>query len=148
MNKEDIFKYVLIAGAAYLVYRYLSQSGLFTSLTAQPAAALPAAATVVVPQITAAKTTPDVAQSLITAAKAANYDPNGLYNGYQWNYFWQRAALYNGVDIGPTELGISETSTVPLSEAVKAVNTILATGMKGLDFSRLAQLLPASSWSM
>ena len=146
MNKEDIFKYVLIAGAAYLVYRYLSQSGLFTGLTAQPAVVVPS--TTETKQITAAKTTPDVAQSLITAAKAANYDPNGLFNGYQWNYFWQRASMYNGVDIGPTELGISDTATVPLSEAVTAVNKILSTGMKDLDFSGLAGLLPVSSWSM
>jgi hypothetical protein len=81
---------------------------------------------------------------------AANYDPTAAYNGYQWGWFWQRASLYNGVDIGPTEIGVSDTATVYLADAVTAIRKILA-GVSGLgDLEALMAAMPRlqSAWKM
>ena len=161
MNKNDIIKWVLIAGAAYLVYRYL---------TAQTAAAPAATAGATPKEITAGAgagtgsgagtgagasntaSTPTIAQALVAAATKLGYDPNADYNGYEWGYFWQRTPIYNGKDIGPTELGLSDTGKAPLSVAVAAVGKILS-GVAGIDgLSRLQQAFgaytPVSGWSM
>jgi hypothetical protein len=143
VNKSDIMKWLLIAGAAYLVYRYLQQSGVFGKPQvaagagdgSQPDTGVgtgaakqiePPASTATVAQ------TPTIAQALTAAMKSTNYDPYADYNGYEWGWFWERTALYNGVPIGPTELGISDTTKVPMSEAVNAIRKILA-GVAGLD---------------
>jgi hypothetical protein len=122
---KDILKWVLIAGAAYLVYRYLTQMS--ASATQQTTAALPdttatadtTATTTTTPVTTVAKpettaATPTVAQSWVAVMQTLGYDPQGSYNGYEWNYFWERTSIYNGTVIGPAEMGIGDTDKVPL----------------------------------
>ncbi len=160
---KDILKWVLIAGAAYLVYRYLTQMS--ASSTQQATAALPdttttagttvsttttttpttPVTTVATPETTTA--TPTVAQSLITVMQNLGYDPQGTYNGYEWNYFWERTSIYNGIVIGPTEMGIGDTDRVPLSAAVAAIHKILS-GVQGLSNLPLPSHQMISAWSM
>jgi hypothetical protein len=166
VNKGDVMKWLLIAGAAYLVYRYLQQSGFFTTAAApavgapgtdaaaadaaaRAAAAAAAGGNAADQVVAAAAATPTIAQALAASVQAANYDPYASYNGFQWNWFWQRTPLYNGVDIGPTELGISDTATVPLAAAVTAIRSILG-GVAGLASLQtlLASPRMLSAWSM
>jgi hypothetical protein len=152
---KDLLKWVLIAGAAYLVYRYLSQMA--SSATQQATAALPdttgttvPAATVVVEPGTEPVTvaaSPTVAQSLSTVMRQLGYDPQGSYTGYEWAYFWERTPIYNGTAIGPTELGIGESEKAPLSVAVAAIRKILS-GVAGLSRLPFPSHQMMSAWSM
>lgn len=160
MNKNDLMKWLLIAGAVYLGYRYLQSSGLLAKILpgaqpgAQPdAAVLPSAASPVIvatpPQIAApVATTPTVAQALTAAMRTQGYDPQAAYNGFEWNWFWQRTPFYNGVDIGPTELGIGNTDKVYMSDAVVAIRKIV-TGVQGLGLleSLVATPRMLSAWN-
>ena len=155
MDNNAIIKWVLIAGAAYLVYRYLDAQGFLG--TAAPALPAPDTNQTVTPpaQITDGSTTTQtspppsssaITQSLKTAMTANGFDPNGQYGGYEWAWFWQRSSLYNGKDIGPTELGISDTAKASLSSAVAAIEKILSPGLAGLQ-ALMADRRMMSAWT-
>ena len=149
MNKNDIMKYVLIAGAVYLVYRYLGAQAVQKDIASGEQTTPPTPGTGT-KEITDGQTDAgDIAQSLVAAMQAAGYDPQGSYNGYEWNWFWQRSTPYNGSNIGPTELGISDTDKVYLTDAVAAIRKTL-TGVSGL--ARLESLMASpkmmSAWGM
>ena len=144
MKSGDIIKYVGIAVAIYLVYRYFSESGLFTGLNApaQPAPAPQPSATVVAPNPQKVSVT---AESLTSAAKAsmgASWD--GKLTISQWNWFTskitgtdQQTDLSFGVDV-PEPVTVQDY----MARRVKA-------GISGIDFSGLAKLLPpVNSWAM
>lgn len=104
MNGKEILKWALIAGAAYLIYSYLEQSGVVPPIFG--AAAVPptgGGATVIPPTGTPASTVapgaPIVSDSLlaqiIAAAKADpqfKTDSNGnpIGNGWQWDYYYNK----------------------------------------------------------
>ena len=154
MDKNAIIKWVLIAGAAYLVYRYLDTSGFFG--TATPVLPAPQPGTTPPAQITDGSTTAqtvtpppsssEITQSLKTAMTANGFDPNGQYGGYEWAWFWQRASLYNGKDIGPTELGIADTDKASLAAAVAAIQNVLSPGLAGLA-ALMADRRMLSAWT-
>jgi hypothetical protein len=153
MDKNAIIKWVLIAGAAYLVYRYLDAQGFFG--TAAPALPTPQPGqTVAQAQITDGSTTaqapPPTSSAIVESLKAAmtanGYDSTGQYGGYEWAWFWQRASLYNGKDIGPTELGISDTDKVFLASAVPAIEKVLSPGLAGLA-AMMADRRMLSAWT-
>jgi hypothetical protein len=156
MDKNAIIKWVLIAGAAYLVYRYLDSSGFFGTATTDLPATQPNQ-TVVPAQITdgsattqtatTAPTSSEITESLKAAMTANGFDPVEQYGGYEWAWFWQRASLYNGKDIGPTELGISDTEKVYLASAVSAIEKVLSPGLAGLE-ALMADRRMMSAWTM
>jgi hypothetical protein len=157
VNKNDIIKWVLIAGAAYLVYRYLDSAGYFgTAATALPAsqpAVAPAqitdgsTATTQTVTAQAAPSTDAIAQALIASIQAANMDPSGSYNGYQWSWFYQRTPLYKNEVIGPTDMQLGQTETVPLAAAAAKIRAFLAPGISGLSALMASQRF-ASAWTM
>jgi len=158
VNKNNVIKWVLIAGAAYLVYRYLQSSGILggKALPAaepeQEPAPTPAPATSVAPSTTVAASTTSAAsisQSLTAAMQEAGYDPNAEYDGYQWAWFWQHSSLYNGAPLGPTELGIGQQEKVLMPVAVEAVGRALS-GLHGLEMLRNLMATPRmlSAWTM
>lgn len=149
MKQGDILKWVLIAGAAYLVYRYLSQSGLFSGF-AQPAPVEPkpepkqiaAPAEVVNPQ----KVTV-TAESLLAYAKPnmpADWDQKMTIS--QWNWV---VSKMTGTD-QQTDLSFGESVPDPVTVQDYMSRRVRA-GISGvetkLDFSHLAELLPVNSWS-
>jgi hypothetical protein len=162
VKTEDILKWVLIAGAAYLVYRYLSQSGLFSGLTAQPA--LPAASSAAVTttaepvaQPVAALPAPSAstqkvaitAQALLAFAgtqswpnKPVNWD--GKLTISQWNYM---VSQMTGVD-QQTDLSFGLSVPDPVTVDDYMARRVKA-GISGLGALRLAELLPpVNAWSM
>lgn len=147
MKQSDILKYVLIAGAVYLVYKYLSQSGLFTGLTQQPALPAPAPE---VKQI-AAPASQKVAvttQSLLAFVKPTRPpDWDGKATISEWNWY---VSKMTGT-IQQTDLSFGESVPDPVTVDDYMARRVKAgiSGMSGrLDFSGLAALLPASNWSM
>ena len=156
MDKNTIIKWVLIGGAAYLVYRYLDAQGYFGAAapalpTPQPGQTVAPPAQITDGSIPVTQTAPPptgsaIVQSLKAAMAANGYDPNGQYGGYEWAWFWQRASLYNGKDIGPTELGISDTAKAYLSSAVTAIEKVLSPGLAGLQ-ALMADRRMMSAWT-
>ena len=120
---KGVIKIVLIAGAAYLVYKYAESAGWLGVAT-------PALPGVVTPPANQIAATHPVDPSVIVQALRAAATANGMsadnnFGGYEWGWIWQRSSLYNGSPIGPAELGISDTEKVPIARAVSAIQAIL-----------------------
>ena len=151
MKTGDIFKYVLIAGAVYLVYKYLSQSGLFAGFTGEQPAVVPAQPAAEIKQIAApaSQQASVTTQSLLAFVKPTRPpDWDGKATISEWN--WYVSKMTNTIQ--QTDLSFGESVPDPvtvddyMARRVKA--GISGLGEARLDFSRLAQLLPASNWSM
>ena len=154
MDKTSIIKWVLIAGAAYLVYRYLDTQGFFGSATPALPAPQPAtgAATTTTAQVQApapatAPSVDAISQALSAAIRAASMDPSGSYDGYQWAWFWGHTPLFKNETMGPTELQMGQTETVPLASAAAKIRAILSPGMAGLQ-ALMADRRLMSAWAM
>ena len=174
MDKNSIIKWLLIAGAAYLVYRYLQSSGYLsgasTTSLPQPSTgtALPQTSTVVQtqqpttgvsvpapsPALPPAVTAQDVAASL-TAVPGFSYwglnNESGAttQNAWAWNYYWQRASLYDGRFAGPAELGVPTDLQMTLDDYSQRVYNLLFASSTGI--SGLLMLPPpafAAAWKM
>jgi hypothetical protein len=153
MDKNSLIKWALIAGAAYLVYRYLVASGYLGGTAAPevlpltPGAQPPATAQAATPLVVLSEA--QITQALSDAISYNGDDPAAAYNGYQWAWFFARSSIYRDVNFGPREMGLSDTETVPISTAVAKLHEIFSTGVSGLGRLRL---LPspafASAWSM
>ena len=124
MKTEDLIKWALIAGAAYMVYRYLAQSGIFNALL--PGAALQptvtgGAGTSTSTGASASLDATTIYNALKAAIVAAGADPAAPLNGWDAAYWWARSSIYNGVDfIGPGQLGIVPMdATTAVAEAAR-----------------------------
>jgi len=169
MGKEDILKWVLIAGAAYLVYRYLQTQGMLgPAQSALPAAAQPGAEAVEPPAgddetppppppppPPAEEQEPGIpfgmARSLAESVTALGYDPTKTYTGHEWNFFWTRASVFNGVEVGPAEMGLLETQKVYIEEALRRMQAYLrsSAGVAGLPLAARARFAQVwgSGWT-
>jgi hypothetical protein len=147
MKTEDIIKYALIAGAVFLVYRYLSQSGLFTGFT-EPALP-PAQPAVEVKQIEApaSQKASVTTQSLLAFVKPTRPpDWDGKATISEWNWY---VSKMTGT-IQQTDLSFGESVPDPVTVDDYLARRVKAgiSGVNRLDFSGLAALLPSSNWSM
>ena len=164
MDKDGILKWVLIAGAAYLVYRYLQTQGIIGQV--QPA--LPPPTTPPIPPRAVGdeevEPPPEplalppaeeeelglpfgLAQSLAESATALGYNPANTFTGHEWNFFWTRASVFNGLEVGPAEMGLRETQKVYIAEAVRRMQQYFRTaaaGVSGLPLSARARF--AQAW--
>jgi hypothetical protein len=157
MDKNSLIKWALIAGAAYLLYRYAVAQGWLGAAPAAgqiPEGTAPGATTTPAPATTettvAPSTTPAVdaiSQSLVAAMQANGLDPAAQYGGYEWGWIWQRAALNNGKPFGPTEMGISDTDKAGLAEAAAAIRATYGSGMGKLLLMPASPAF-ASAWRM
>jgi hypothetical protein len=148
MKTEDIIKYVLIIGAIYLGYKYLSQSGLFAGFGEQPALP-PARPEVEVKQIEApaSQKVAVTTQSLLAFVKPTrppNWDGKATIS--EWN--WYVSKMTNTIQ--QTDLSFGESVPDPVTVDDYMARRIKAgiSGVNRLDFSGLAALLPSTNWSM
>ena len=156
MDKNTIIKWVLIAGAAYLVYRYLQSAGYLGASTTTAAATATTPATIAAATTAAAATTtvkPTAAEiaASIQAVPGFYYDGGGsTQNAYQWNYWWMRSSLTNHRDAAPAELGVDPGLQMTADEyAQRVVNLYFSTsGVSGLDLLRLPSPAFAAAWRM
>lgn len=165
MDKDGILKWVLIAGAAYLLYRYLQGQGIIGQpqdglLVVGPQPGSEAREEPEEPAAAEDRVLPPIeeeelgvpfglAQSLAESVTALGYNPAHTFTGHEWGYFWKSAAVFNGLEVGPTEMGLRETQKVYIAEAVRRMQdyfrrTFQAAGVSGLPLSARARF--AQAW--
>jgi hypothetical protein len=160
MDKNTLIKWALIAGAAYLVYRYAvsqgwiggsttavgnaSSTGTITATTSSTGTAATASTS------TPNRTTSEVAASIL-AVPGFYYDGGGnTQNAYQWNYWWMRSSVTNNKNAAPAELGVDPDLQMTVDEyAQRVVNLYFSTsGVSGLGLLRLPSPAFAAAWKM
>lgn len=153
MDKNTIIKWVLIAGAAYLVYRWaVTQGYIGGAPVGNESLPLDRTVDVTTTNVVAA-TTPTAATiaASILAAPGFYYDPAGsnTQNAYQWNYWWMRSSLTNHRDAAPMELGIDPGTQLTVDEYAQRVFNLyfLPAGLSGL-LERLPTPAFAAAWRM
>lgn len=111
MEQKDLIKWALIAAGAYLVYKWLADSGMFGGLLAQPQTGAGATTGVTtgttatqtqaqtqtqpVAQIVAAEPSDDLRMQAASDASKAGLTGSFRLNSHEWN--WYRAAYFTTV---------------------------------------------------
>jgi len=151
----DKTKWLLIAVAAYLAYRYLDSAGYFEAAAAtlppngqklitDGAVPPPVVVDDVDPGVEPppVDTTPTITQIAESIVSTPGFYMNEgvdfahlVLNGHEWNYWWVRSSLYNGVDFAP---GIPYSQQFTSDEALKVFQRMLSPSMAGLG--RLASV--------
>jgi hypothetical protein len=163
MDKNTLIKWALIAGAAYLVYRYAVAQGWIggTAAIVAPSGGGVQPDTGAAPVVVSPPTTVTAAQIAASLQAIPGFmywgpDPNSVtpgantQDGYHWNFFWKLASLYNGRDAGPAEVAASDNEQMTLADYSQRVYNLFfaPTGVSGLSLMRLPSPAFASAWKM